>query len=58
MLSIVEQASNRFRHPKCKGHYDEINGNYGCEYDTVLDCGECKYGAGKKDPDAKCNRPS
>lgn len=44
------------KHPKCLGTYDEWNGDYDCEYDTIITCDECKYGVGKKDPEAKVNR--
>lgn len=40
----------------CLGYYEEMSGDYDCEYDTILTCEECKYGCGRKDPDAKCNR--
>ena len=29
---------------------------FNCEYDSNLDCEECKYGCGRKDPEAKCNQ--
>lgn len=44
------------KHPKCKGYYDEWNGDYDCGYHTKLDCEDCKYGLGRKDPEAKCNQ--
>jgi hypothetical protein len=49
------------RHPKCKGWYKNdwgmINGaDWGCDYETTIDCDECKYGGGRKDPEAKCNQ--
>ena len=31
----------------------------GCEYETEIDCDECKYNGqstGRKDPEAKCNQ--
>lgn len=46
------------KHPKCMG-YKEWTGNgyeFDCDYNTKLDCGECKYGGGRKDPEAKCNQ--
>jgi hypothetical protein len=46
------------RHPKCRGTYDEWSGDYGCEYDTTTTCDECKYGVGRKDPEAECNQLS
>jgi hypothetical protein len=44
------------KHPKCKGHYDHFSEEFDCGYDTTLTCDECKYGVGRKDPEAKCNR--
>lgn len=48
------------RHPLCKGrvaaHYWSDGVDYECDYNTILDCGECKYGFGEKDPEAKCNQ--
>jgi glycine/serine hydroxymethyltransferase len=56
---IFNKGSNR--HPKCKcyqcNHYlDPIE--YDCEYNTTIDCDECKYNGrgGRKDPEAKCNQ--
>jgi len=45
------------RHPKCKGYWTySCDGNeFDCEYETILSCDECKYGVGRKDPDARCN---
>ena len=47
------------RHAKCRGYYiDTPDGrDYGCEYETIITCDECKYYAGRKDPEAKCNQP-
>jgi len=44
------------KHPKCLGYYDEFSGDYDCEYGTKLICEECKYGMGRKDPEANCNQ--
>jgi len=45
------------KHPKCKLIYYEMQGDYDCTYPShVLSCDECKYGGGRKDPEAKCNR--
>lgn len=38
------------------GVYDEFNGDFDCGLDTKLICEDCKYGMGRKDPNAKCNR--
>ena len=43
------------KHPKCKGFY-HFDGDFDCGYDTILDCEDCKYGSGRKDPEAKCNK--
>lgn len=45
------------KHPKCKGYqmdYDPYD--YDCDYNTTITCEDCKYGMGKKDPEAKCNQ--
>lgn len=39
------------KHPLCKG-----DGIDHCGYYTTIDCDNCKYGGGKKDPEAKCNQ--
>lgn len=58
MLNLtLTQSVGIKRHPKCKGTYDAWNGDYDCEYQTAITCDECKYGAGRKDPEAKCNQP-
>ena len=47
------------RHSKCRGvEISDIGwgSDFECEYDSMLDCEECKYGMGKKDPEAKCNQ--
>ena len=45
------------KHPLCKGYRDDYDPyDYSCGYDTDLDCEDCKYGVGRKDPEAKCNR--
>ena len=50
------------KHPKCLGWYKNDVGmvdgpDWGCDYDTIIDCDECKYGHGNKNPEAKCNQP-
>jgi hypothetical protein len=44
------------KHPKCKGYMMLFTGDYDCAYNTNLSCEECKYGVGRKDPEAKCNQ--
>jgi hypothetical protein len=48
------------RHPKCLGYiiYTLDGNEYGCDYNTTINCDECKYannGIGK-DPAADCNQ--
>ena len=45
------------KHPKCKGYktWTDWGYEYDCEYNTNLACDDCKYGVGRKDPEAKCN---
>ena len=44
------------RHPKCAGYRDDWTLEFDCGYRTTLLCEECKYGCGRKDPEAKCNQ--
>lgn len=44
------------KHPKCLGSYDEWQGEWDCGYQTTIACEECKYGLGRKDPEARCNQ--
>lgn len=53
-LSITPDKVERV-HPKCLGWFDYW-GEFDCDYNTVLICDECKYGVGRKDPEAKCNQ--
>lgn len=43
------------KHPKCLGETDYW-GEFDCGYQTTLICEDCKYGAGRKDPEARCNQ--
>jgi len=54
--TLIEAEELLTKHPKCTGYYDEWNGDYGCHYNSSLSCEECKYGCGRKDPEAKCNQ--
>ena len=54
--SMVKEEPQIKRHKKCKGWYDEFTGDYDCDYQSVLVCDECNYGAGRKNPEAKCNQ--
>jgi len=54
--AIHDVIGSSSRHPKCKGwkKYDwgMMDGpEYGCDYDTEIDCDECMYGGGDKDPE-------
>ena len=46
------------KHPKCKGYkeWTSYGYEYDCGYGTELICEDCKYGMGRKDPEAKCNQ--
>lgn len=65
MIEKIEAnlETKRTKHPKCKGWYKNdwgmIDGpDWGCSYNTKIDCEECKYSGcgGRKDPEAKCNQ--
>jgi len=43
------------KHPKCLGYKNEYTEEFECEYGSKLECSDCKYGHGRKDPEAKCN---
>ena len=45
-------------HPKCEGYksWGDYGYEYGCGYESNLNCEDCKYGFGEKDPEAKCNQ--
>lgn len=55
---ILDNLNQPNKHPKCKGYFDHtaVSYEWDCEYDTILECEECKYGMGRKDPEAKCNQ--
>jgi len=40
----------------CLGYHDEWNGDYDCGYGATIACEDCKYGMGRKDPEAKRNQ--
>ena len=42
--------------PGCEGYYEDWSGEYDCGYGSTLTCEECKYGGGRKDPEAKRNQ--
>lgn len=51
-------GSKNKRHPKCEGqkYWTDCGYEYDCGYNTELSCEDCKYGMGRKDPEAKCNQ--
>lgn len=55
--AIVDSVvpDQQMKHPKCLGETDYW-GEFDCWYQTTLSCEDCKYGLGKKDPEAKCNQ--
>ena len=56
-LEAILNNGRSSRHSKCKGFRTQDYGSeYDCGYDTKIDCDECKYGGGRKDPEAKCNQ--
>lgn len=53
---LVTETNEWNKHPKCLGFYDAWTGDFDCDYYTTISCEECKYGIGRKDPEAKCNQ--
>jgi hypothetical protein len=45
------------KHSKCRGYkyWTDCGYEYDCGYETEIACEECKYGGGRKDPEAKSN---
>ena len=56
LFTLEKTNSKSDKHSKCKGSFDELTGEADCDYNTELECDECKYGFGRKDPEAKCNQ--
>lgn len=56
LSSQVKKASTR--HPKCLGYSFDMGcgEEFDCGYGSDLICEDCKYGAGNRDPKAKCNQ--
>lgn len=46
------------KHPKCEGYqtWTDWGWEYDCGCNTDISCDECKYGLGRKNPEAKCNQ--
>lgn len=58
---VLDNVSNSFKHPKCMMelcNHPLDPPEYGCGYNTKIDCDNCKYNnrGGRKDPEAKCNQ--
>ena len=56
---LKNELSGNNQHPKCKGYTIPDIGwgvEYDCHYESNLCCDDCKYGGGRKDPEAKCNQ--
>lgn len=60
MYDVIKNDGNYpQKHPKCLSyqcnHYlDPIE--FACGYFTKIDCEDCKYGMGRKNPEAKINQ--
>jgi len=57
--TLASRLQEPKRHPKCKGFETPDHGwgkDYDCGYQSKLDCDQCKYGGGRKDPAAKKNQ--
>jgi hypothetical protein len=56
---LSHKYSDRNLHPDCRGfwEYDAFHQieEFECGYPTTIDCEDCKYGTGRKNPAAKCN---
>ena len=57
-LNKTDVSGSSLKHPKCKGfkYWTDCGYEFDCGYNSEVDCNECKYGGGKKDPEAKCNQ--
>ena len=52
-------AKVSYKYEKCAGYqcnHPLDPPEWDCGYNTTIDCDECKYGGGRKDPEAKCNQ--
>ena len=50
---FIETESKR--HPKCLGSWGHEM-DFDCGYKTTIECCDCKYGGGRKNPAARCNQ--
>jgi hypothetical protein len=60
-INLHDVIKSPSRQHKCKGWYKNDVGmvdgpDWGCDYNTIIACDDCKYGGGKKDPESKCNQ--
>jgi hypothetical protein len=58
-LNTLDVSGSSSRHPKCRGYITRDIGwgnEYECGYETTIDCNECKYGGGRKNPEVKRNQ--
>lgn len=55
-IEVPEGVKQIVHHPKCLLRFDAYNGDYDCEYHSTLSCDDCKYGVGRRDPEAQCNQ--
>jgi len=60
IVKLSDEAKNSsYRHPKCMGYMTRDTGDgseFECGYGTTITCEHCRYGGGRKDPEAKCNQ--
>lgn len=59
ITDLIDLINKRDKHPKCKGFETRDIGwgsDFDCGYNTIIPCDDCKYGGGKKNPEAKCNQ--
>ena len=55
-FTLENNSNTNKKHPKCLGYFDNLTGDLECDYQSDLECDQCKYGVGRKDPEAKCNQ--
>lgn len=58
LLKATQKTPRIKPNGRCKGYWtDTPDGrDFDCEYGTTLSCDECKYGHGRRDPEAKRNQ--
>lgn len=58
-IKVIKNFNKHSKHLKCKGYMTPDYGwgsDFECGYETSIDCDDCKYGRGKKDPNSKKNK--